>query len=145
MVADASEIRVRRLEKPLRRDMGEEIEWICRALGFSDSEEDTSPTIFREVISASLKNRQVGSTKVSKKVDITRGGVVYHLNHMIESGVIVREGRAYRLRCTTLERTVGEMEEDTLRMFKRIKEVAREIDEEFGIEEGFHGKKRRKE
>lgn len=131
-----AEIRIRRLEKPVRRDAEDEVEWICRALGFSDSDEGMTPIIFREVLNASLKNRQVGSTKVSEKLDITRGGVVYHLNHMIESGVIVRDGRTYRLRCTTLERTVDEVEEDMLRMFRRIKEVARGIDEGFGIIEG---------
>jgi len=133
MVADASEIKVRRLERPLRRDADEDIYWICQALGLSDEDDDMTSSIFREVLDASLTNRQVGSTKVSKKVEITRGGVVYHLNHMIESGVIVRDGRAYKLRCTTLERTVDEVEEDALRMFRRIKEVAREIDAEFGL------------
>lgn len=133
MTVPAEEIRVRRLEKPSSRDPDNGINWICRAFGFSNSDKDPTPTIFREVLRASLKKRQVGSAIVSEKLDITRGGVVYHLNHMIESGVIVRDGRAYRLRCTTLERTVDEVEEDMLRMFRRIKEVAREIDENAGV------------
>lgn len=135
MTISSGEIRVRRLEKPASRDPANAINWMCRAFGFSDSDEDRTPIIFREVLHASLKKRRVGSAIVSEKLDITRGGVVYHLNHMIESGVVVRDGRAYRLRCTTLERTVDEVEEDMLRMFKRIREVAREIDESVGIME----------
>ncbi len=135
MADSTEEIRVRRLEKPVSRDPDNAINWICKAFGFSDSDKDRTPRIFREVLHASLKKRQVRSAIVSEKLDITRGGVVYHLNHMIESGVIVRNGRAYRLRCTTLERTVDEVEEDVLRMFKRIKEVAREIDENVGVME----------
>lgn len=136
MAVSTEEIRVRRLEKPLSRDPDNDINWICNAFGFSNSDKDRTPIIFREVLHASLKKKRVGSATVSEKLDITRGGVVYHLNHMIESGVIVRDGRAYRLRCTTLERTVDEVEEDMLRMFKRIKEVARGIDENVGVMKG---------
>ncbi len=126
---------IRRVEKPFSRGLDKELDWICRCLGFFEpiDREKTAASIFKEVVRASEEKKPLTSTALAKRVDMSRGSVINHLNRLQQSGLIVRQGRFYLPRSSSMFRTIEEVEEDIERVFQRMKKIAREIDEEFGI------------
>ncbi|MFH1443480.1 MAG: hypothetical protein ABIG96_05585 [Candidatus Micrarchaeota archaeon] len=133
---DAQQITVRRMERPAKKALEQELEAFCNSLGMATDENSVAKNIFREILQKEQKGKEGGvrSIVISRKMQLTRGGTVYHLNKLMESGLIVRRGREYELRGQSLQDTVDEMEDDMRRMFKMIKRMAVEIDEEMGIE-----------
>jgi len=127
---------VRRVERPFGSDLGKELEWICRSFGFFEPIDrgKTASSVFKEIVFAAEKETPVSSTALAKRVHMSRGSVINHLNNLMRSGLIVRHGRSYLPRSRSMFRTIEEIEEDLDRIFARMKKTAREIDEEFGIE-----------
>ena len=52
---------------------------------------------------------------------------------MIKAGLVVKEGNAYYIRCSSLYATVAEMHRDVDQIFEDIESVAKEIDDRIGI------------
>ena len=126
---------VRSVELPQRKNFENDFEWLCECLGLTSGEKgDLAPVIFRQIVESEKSGRPSKSIVISRKFKVTRGGAVYHLNRLIETGLVVRHGREYELRAANLTETMDEVEEDMLRMFKRMKQIAREMDEELGFQ-----------
>lgn len=125
------QIILRSEEKPRRREKEEELAWLCRCFGFEDG--DLGQRFLLEILKAEQKEKGMRSLALSSKMHVTRGGAVYHLNRLMESGLVVRKGREYELRAPNLEETLEEIEEDLLRMMKRMRGIAKELDEELGL------------
>ncbi|MFH1199576.1 MAG: hypothetical protein V1708_00755 [Candidatus Micrarchaeota archaeon] len=125
---------VRNVEQPARKNFNSDFEWLCECLGLTEGGKgDLAPVIFRQIVEAEKTGRPARSIVISRKFKVTRGGAVYHLNRLIETGLIVRHGREYELRAGNLTETMDEVEEDMLRMFRRMRGIARELDEEMGF------------
>ncbi|MEM3556217.1 MAG: hypothetical protein QXF56_05855 [Candidatus Micrarchaeia archaeon] len=122
---------IRKLETPREQDADKFIEWLCECFGFDEDELATE--IFKELLKANYRGRYPSSTELCRGKDVTRAAIIYHLNRFIERGLIERRGRAYSLRDATLTSTIEEIEEDVLRYFKKLKEVAKRIDAEHNI------------
>ena len=75
----------------------------------------------------------LSSTAIAERVGMSRGSVINHLNNLMRSGLIIRQGRYYSARSRSVYRTIEEIEEDIERIFLRMKRTAQEIDEELGI------------
>jgi predicted transcriptional regulator len=134
---DTQQITLKRLERPQKRNLEQELDAFCKALAIPTDDQSVAKDIFLEILQKEGKGKEGGGMRsiiISKKMRLTRGGTVYHLNKLMESGLIVRRGREYELRAQSLEETVDEMEDDMRRMFKMVKRMAAEIDEELGIE-----------
>jgi predicted transcriptional regulator len=136
MTGESFKIVVRRVEKPFSTDIGEELDWICRSFGFFEpiDKEKTASSVFKAIVFAAEKGRPVSSTVLAQEVGMSRGSVINHLNNLIRSGLVVRQGRHYFPRSKSLFRMLEEIEEDIERVFARMKKTARQIDEEFGIQ-----------
>ncbi len=65
---------------------------------------------------------------------ISRGSAINHINNLLRAGLISKEGRYYLPRSRSMFRTIKEVEEDMLRIFREMERTAREIDKAFGIE-----------
>ena len=126
---------VKRVEKPFSDDLEKELDWICRSLGFFEpiDRSKTASNVFKEIVFAAEKGKPLSSTELSKKVGMSRGSVINHLNNLMRSGLVVRHGRFYLPRSRSIFRTIQEIEEDIDRVFQRMKKTAKEIDAEFGI------------
>lgn len=122
---------IRRIQVPVQHDTERYVEWLCECLGFGRDE--LAIEIFKDLLKANYEGKTPSSTELCRGKEVTRAAVIYHLNRFIERGLIERRGRAYSLRDTTLASTIDEIEEDILRYFKRLKEVAKKIDEERSI------------
>lgn len=126
---------VRRVERPFSGSLEKEFEWLCQSLGFFEpiDRDKTASSLFRAVVAGTEKNRPLTSSQLAKKIGMSRGAIVNHLNNLQRSGLVVRQGRVYNARSRSMFRTIEEIEEDIDRVFEKMKKAAREIDEEFGI------------
>lgn len=131
----AFEIVVRRVERPLPNKPTEEFDWICQTLGFFEpiDKDKTAATIFKELVRASESGEALTSSALANRIDMSRGSVINHLNNLMRSGLVVRVGRYYEPRSSSMYRTIEEIEEDVERIFAKIKRTARNIDEELGL------------
>jgi len=127
---------IKRVERPFSPNFDKEFEWLCRSLGFLEPIDrgKTASSIFREVVVATDHGKPLTSSQIADRVKMSRGSVVNHLNNLQRSGLIVRQGRHYLARSRSMFRTIEEIEEDIDRIFSRMKRIAKDIDEEFGIE-----------
>jgi predicted transcriptional regulator len=131
------QIILRKVDRPAKHGFENELGSFCEAFGIiGESEKNISKDILEEILRKESRNGQgIKSIVISRKMKVTRGGAIYNLNKLMESGLIVRNGRDYELRGQNLADTVGEMEEDMLRMFKQMRRMAQEIDRELGMDE----------
>lgn len=127
---------IKRVERPFSGSFEKEFEWLCRSLGFLEpiDKGKIASGIFRAVVVATEKGDPLTSNQIAEKVDMSRGSVVNHLNNLQRSGLVVRNGRQYLARSRSMFHTIEEIEEDIDRIFSRMKRIAKDIDEEFGIE-----------
>lgn len=127
---------VKKIEKPFSSELGKELEWICMSFGFFEpiDREKTASNIFKQIVLATEKGKPVSSTALAKRVKMSRGSVINHLNNLQRSGLIVRQGRFYLSRSPSMFRTIEEIQEDIERIFEKLKKTAMEIDREFGID-----------
>lgn len=132
---DTFKIVLKKVEKPFSKDIEKELEWICRCFGFFEpiDRSKTASSVFKEIVFAAEKNKALSSTQIAKRVEMSRGSVINHLNNLMRSGLIIRQGRNYLLRSKSIFRTIEEIEEDIERIFTKMKKTAKEIDEEFGV------------
>ena len=127
---------VRKVEKPFTvSGPFEELDWICETLGFFEpiDREKTAAAIFREIMKASDSGETLSSSEVAERVGMSRGSVINHLNNLLRSGLIVRYGRYYAPRSRSVYNLIEEIEEDIERIFARMKQTAKSIDDEFGV------------
>lgn len=134
---EPQQITIRRVNRPARRSLDGELEWFCRSLGISGGSDELGAEIIKEILRKESKGGGIKSIAISKKMRVTRGGAVYHLNKLMASGLIVRRGREYELRGQNLSDTVEEMEQDMRRMFRHLRRMATEIDGELGMKNEF--------
>jgi len=127
---------IRRVEPPFSKDPQKELDWICQSLGFFEEidKDKTASAIFKEIVSATEKGVGLTSTAIAERVKMSRGAVINHLNNLIRSGLIVHEGRFYVSRSKSMERTISEIEEDIERIFEKMKQRARLLDQQFETE-----------
>ncbi|VVC01770.1 Uncharacterised protein [uncultured archaeon] len=125
---ECSEIALRDFDEPKGRNPEKQIEWIFQCLGFGDKDDTVAKEVFTELVKKSDKG--VRSVEISGRCHVTQGAVVYHLNTLVRSGVVVKQGRYYYLKRTRLDNTIEDMEAEMLRRFERMKRIARLIEEE---------------
>ncbi|MGC8571836.1 MAG: hypothetical protein ACP5LH_00945 [Candidatus Micrarchaeia archaeon] len=123
-------------EKPSTAKLNELIKWFCVELGFLDynskeDEENIDINILKEFILAAYNNEDgITSLKLKEKLKypLARSTLIYHLNKIIESGLIVKKGRKYYLRGRAMSKAVEELEYDLEREFSKMIDTARELD-----------------
>lgn len=127
---------VRRVEKPFSHSLEKELDWICSSLGFYEPIDrgKTASIVFKEIVSSAEKGRPPTSSALAQNIGMSRGSVINHLNNLMRSGLIMRQGRMYVPRSRSMFRTIEEIEEDIDRIFEKMKKTAREIDKELGME-----------
>ncbi|MEW6295465.1 MAG: hypothetical protein AB1467_04185 [Candidatus Diapherotrites archaeon] len=132
---------LRQIEGPFSEDFNEEFDWLLRSFGFFGpvKGQKSAASVFREIVKASSgiipSFGGITAVELVKRLRMSRGSVINHLNNLLLSGLIVKEGRFYRSRNPSLFRTLRWIEQDICRMFREMEEIAREIDEELGVRE----------
>jgi len=110
---------------------GEALGIICECFGIDPEKDKLAYEIFKEIMEARKGEHGVRTIEITRKIHVTQAAVVYHMNTFMRDGLIVKEGREYRLRGRNLDQTFDELEQDMLRRMKRMREIAKRLDEEF--------------
>jgi predicted transcriptional regulator len=111
------------------RKPDEMLNFVCEFFGIDPEKDKLAYEIFKEVIEARKDNHGVRTIEVTKRVHVTQAAVVYHMNTFVRNGIVIKQGREYVLRGENLDRTFEELELDMLRRMKKMRELAKRIDE----------------
>jgi DNA-binding MarR family transcriptional regulator len=123
-------ITLTQVERPYSDDLEESIDWLLKTLGIAENMIEKYRELLLEII---REGDKISATELAGRRGDPRTSVAYHVAKLVDMGLLTREGRGYRLRASTLLRTVEEMERDVLRIFEDMKKVARTIDEALGL------------
>ncbi|MBI4044678.1 MAG: helix-turn-helix transcriptional regulator [Candidatus Diapherotrites archaeon] len=126
---------IKRIEKPFSRDPFAELDWICQSFGFFEPIDrgKTASSIFKVIVKGSEAKKPLTSTSLAKRLEMSRGSIINHLNNLQRSGLVVRQGRFYLPRSSSMLGTIEEIEEDIERIFTKMKKTALDLDRELGV------------
>jgi biotin operon repressor len=123
------------MRKPPRANLNDELQWFGSSLGlFGQRDKDKSMfRVFLELVKAAKTGRPLSSDSIAETLDLSRGTVVHHINKLIESGIVLYDGKHYWLRDNSLELLIEEVQKDTERTIEDLRKAAREIDQMLGL------------
>ncbi len=122
---------IKTVERVANKTPQEFVKWLCEALDLSEDKfanKALDQQILEKLIIASRLGTGITSSEMGKKEGIARSTVIYHLNRLINTGLVVKKGRKYYLRAVDVASTIKEMEYDIDREFSRMYDAAREFD-----------------
>ena len=115
--------------------MNRDQQWFSESLGlFTERDKEKSCfRIFIELIKAARKKQTLSSDEIAFNANLSRGTVVYHLNRLMESGLIVSHDNRYILRVDNLEELIEEIKKDVIKTLDDLKRIAEDLDDEVGL------------
>ncbi|MFW6024777.1 MAG: ArsR family transcriptional regulator [Candidatus Woesearchaeota archaeon] len=84
--------------------------------------------IFLELFKSSLFDEGLKSSDLAKKTGRSRGTIVFHLNKMLDSGLIIQKDNKYYLREKNLNQLVDTLKKDIDRYLEDLKTLGKDID-----------------
>jgi len=119
-----------RIDKPDDKDINHALQWFGNSLGlFNLRDKDRSCfRIFIELLKASKTKAPLSSDEIAEKLDLSRGTVVFHINKLMDNGLVVSRSRKYILRVDNLSALVEEVHKDVSEACRELRDVAEEID-----------------
>lgn len=127
---------IRKLREPTENELDNDIEWICNSLGFITprDQDKTALKILKALIKSAKDNKGMTSEELSGMVQPTIGSVIYHLKKLMKAGLVVKIDSGYELRMKSLFTTIDEIKKEINLTLDEIKKVAKDIDDEVGLE-----------
>ena len=124
-------ITIIKIRRPVTENLNEELQWFGTSLGlFNLRDKDKSCfRIFIELLKATKRNKSITSDELADHLALSRGTVIHHVNKLMETGLVVHEGKGYMLRVNNLSALIEELEEDINRTCTSLKRIAQEIDD----------------
>ena len=82
MIRHFTRITVVSMNKPVKKQVNEDLQWLCSSLGLFNirDKENSLFRIFIELLKAAKKGIPISSDEIAHKLDLSRGTVVFHLN-----------------------------------------------------------------
>ncbi|KAF5086034.1 winged helix-turn-helix transcriptional regulator [Methanospirillum purgamenti] len=123
------------LPRPNRRDLIEEIYWLCDTLGLSSGRDvdNLSTQIILKILQHSSNYAGISSDELGSLLAISQGRVNHHLRNLSRSGMVYRDRRLIHLRGRSLRESIREIRRDANRIFDELESVADEIDTLAGV------------
>ncbi len=123
------------IKRPNLDTVNNKLQWLGSSLGlFNLRDKDRSCfRIFIELLKATKAKQPLSSDEIAYRLNLSRGTVVHHINKLIESGIVVTEGKKYVLRVDNLNALVDEIEKDLTRTCEELKGIAKDIDAWLGL------------
>lgn len=136
MVSAIKQFTIRKLKEPTEKQTDKDIEWLCNSFGFITprDQDKTALKILKALIKASKQGQGMTSEELTAIVKPSIGSVIYHLKRLIKAGLVIKPDSRYELRMNSLFTTIEDIEKDITATMEYIKKIAREIDEQIGIE-----------
>ena len=128
-------ITIIRTDRKKSENLNDEIRWLCNSLGlFNVRDKDSSCyRIFIELLRSTKEAHPISSDEIARKLSLSRGTVMHHVNKLMSSGLVITEHSKYSLRVSNLEVLMDEIEHDLNRAFSDMKTMAKKIDKELGL------------
>jgi predicted transcriptional regulator len=120
---------IRSVQRPNYNSPEALIHWFCAEFNLSDENNiSMEEQILKEFVNAAYNNHGLSSTELSSEHELARSTVIYHLNRLIETGLLVKRGRRYYLRANELSKAIEEMQLDIEREMRKMMLAAMEFD-----------------
>jgi len=128
-------ITIVKIRRPAEHNVNDELQFLGNSLGlFNLRDKDKSCfRVFIELLKAAKRKQPISSDELAYRLTLTRGTVVHHVNKLMESGIVVHEGKRYFLRVDRLETLIQEIRKDVERTCVDLENIAKEIDKELGL------------
>lgn len=121
---------IKAVDKPKSDDPDDFIKWFCKVFGLEsefDDKENIEEILLKEFIKAAYYGKGLSSGEISLS-NVPRTTIIYHLNRLIDTGMIVKKGRRYYLRASEFSDVIDEIEYDVNREIMKIKDIADEFE-----------------
>ncbi len=134
MIVRIQRITITRTEKPVLKDVNQQLQWVGSSLGLFSLRDRNSSCfrIFIELIKSTKANSPISSDELAFKLQLSRGTVIHHMNRLTEAGIVISQNSRYMLRVSSLEILIDEIERDLKRACEDLKQIAKKIDKELG-------------
>ena len=135
MVIRYQRITIIKSEKPESHELNHELQWFGASLGLFGLR-DKDKSCFRIFIALvkGLKNRKaLSSDEIAVISNLTRGTVVFHLNKLMDSGIVTYRDKRYFLNVSNLQELVEILKRNAMATFENLKGAAQEIDKQLGL------------
>jgi predicted transcriptional regulator len=121
---------IRDIERPDSKKPDAMIRWFLAVFDLGDGNDANGieAQILAEFVKASYKREGISSADLKLKPPVPRSTVIYHLNRLMELGILVKHGRKYSLRATEMSKVMEEIEYDLEREMQRMIDTAKEFD-----------------
>jgi len=135
MIYEFRKVTLIKTRKPQKKDLNTDLQWFSESLGlFSQRDRERSCfRIFVELVKSARKKLLLSSDDLAERTNLTRGTIIHHISHLIESGLVSQYENKYMLRVENLETLTEELERDLHRVFEDLKSMAIELDEQLGL------------
>lgn len=120
---------------PEKENLNYELQWFGNSLGlFNLRDKDKSCfRMFITLLKAVKKDEVLSSDELADRLNLSRGTIVFHLNKMMDSGIVITKNKKYMLRVENLKELIDEMERDMKKACSNLREIAEDIDERLGL------------
>lgn len=125
-----------RTNTPSKDNVNELLQWFGGTLGlFNLRDKDRSCFRIFVVLLKSVKQRPKGisSDEIAERTDLSRGTVVYHLNKLMEVGLVEEANNKYYLRFESLEEISESIRGEVNESFDSLSYIGRSLDEKLGL------------
>ena len=121
---------IRDVERPDSKNPNAMMRWFLAVFDLGDGNEANTieAQILGQLVKVGYKGEGISSADLKLKPPIPRSTVIYHLNRLMELGIIVKRGRKYYLRATEMTKVFEEIEYDIQREMQRMIDMAKEFD-----------------
>ncbi len=132
MLSNFQRITIIRLKKPKTVGLNNTLQWFSSSLGmFGERDKERSCfRVFIELLKFTRQEKWISSEEIAKRANLSRGTVVFHLNKLIESGIVITHKRRYMLRVPNLNLLIQELKDDLAEFFEELEGTAKEVDKE---------------
>ena len=116
-------------------DVNEELQYLGGALGlFNLRDKDKSRfRIFITLLKSLKRQEGMSSDELAEALGISRATIIHHLDSLMEAGIVENNHSKYMLRVDNLEELLTELQEDLDKTMVELKEIARNVDKELGL------------
>jgi predicted transcriptional regulator len=124
-----------KVTKPEDDDLNKNLQWFGNSLGlFSIRDKDRSCfRIFIELVKSTKREDPLTSDEIASRLALSRGTVIHHVNKLMDSGIVVRDGSRYSMRVDSLANLIEELHKDISKTCKELIDTARELDSCLGL------------
>ena len=112
------------------------LQWFGGTLGLFNLR-DKDRSCFRVFIvllkDAKGPSKGLSSDEIAEKTFLSRGTVVYHLNKLMEAGLVDEQRNRYNLKVSNLEELVEKIRGDVNQAFDTLKQIGKDIDKKLEL------------